>query len=60
LHGGAANVGGIRLAQTLAALEDLGEGELRQAGTAFVEKIESELTRLDQALAPLALKERHA
>ncbi|HXX83807.1 MAG TPA: Hpt domain-containing protein, partial [Casimicrobiaceae bacterium] len=58
LHSGAANVGGIRLAQTLAALEDLSEPELRHAGAAFVEKIAVELARLDQALEPFARKEK--
>jgi two-component system, sensor histidine kinase RpfC len=58
LHSGAANVGGVRLAETLSALEDLGPAELKQAGAAFVEKIESELARLDQALEPFARKER--
>ena len=58
LRSGAANIGGVRLAQTLTALEDLSAAELRQAGAAYVEKIESELTRLEAALEPFARKER--
>ncbi len=58
LRSGAANIGGVRLAQTLTALEDLSAAELRQAGLAYVEKIESELKRLETALEPFARKER--
>ncbi len=58
LRSGAANIGGVRLAQTLTALEDLSAAELRQAGAAYVEKIESELNRLEAALEPFARKER--
>jgi two-component system, sensor histidine kinase RpfC len=58
LRSGAANIGGVRLAQTLAALEDLSATELRQAGATFVEKIESELHRLEAALEAVTKKER--
>ena len=58
LRSGAANIGGVRLAQTLTALEDVSAAELRQAGAAYVEKIESELQRLETALEPFARKER--
>jgi len=58
LRSGAANIGGIRLCQTLTALEDLSHQELRQAGMAYVEKIESELSRLDLALEPFVRTQR--
>src|SRR6185312_8080635 len=58
LRSGAANIGGIRLSQTLTALEDLTEAELRQAGAAYVEKIEAELARLELALEPFARSQR--
>jgi len=58
LRSGAANIGGVRLVQTLTALEDVSAAELRQAGAAYVEKIESELKRLEAALEPFARKER--
>jgi two-component system, sensor histidine kinase RpfC len=58
LRSGAANIGGVRLCQTLTALEDLTHPELRQAGMAYVEKIESELARLDLALEPFARAQR--
>jgi CheY-like chemotaxis protein/signal transduction histidine kinase len=58
LASGAANVGGVRLTQTLTALEDLTDAELRAAGHAYVEKIESELARLDLALDPFLRAQR--
>jgi two-component system sensor histidine kinase RpfC len=50
LRSGAANLGGARLCQMLTALEDVTAKDLRQAGSAYYEKIESELTRLETAL----------
>ena len=50
LRSGAANLGGARLCQMLTALEEVTAKDLRQAGSAYYEKIESELTRLETAL----------
>jgi HPt (histidine-containing phosphotransfer) domain-containing protein len=50
LRSGAANIGGARLCQMLTALEDISAKDLRQAGSAYFEKIESELERLEDAL----------
>jgi hypothetical protein len=47
LRSGAVNVGGVKLCQTLTSLRDVSSKEL---STAQVEKIESELSRLDLAL----------
>ena len=58
LGSGAANIGGVRLTQTLTALADLTDAELRQAGTAYVEKIEAELARLYLALEPFTRAQR--
>jgi HPt (histidine-containing phosphotransfer) domain-containing protein len=58
LASGAANIGGVRLTQTLTALEDLTDAELRQAGAVYVEKIEAELARLNLALEPFLRAQR--
>ena len=58
LASGAANIGGVRLTQTLTALEDLTDAELRQAGPVYVEKIEAELARLNLALEPFLRAQR--
>jgi len=58
LRSGAANIGGVRLTQTLTALEDLTEAELSQAGAVYVEKIEAELSRLELALEPFVRAQR--
>jgi two-component system, sensor histidine kinase RpfC len=58
LRSGAAHIGGVRLCQTLTALEDVSANDLRQAGHAYAEKIESELARLQSALDPYARAQR--
>ncbi|HZT50652.1 MAG TPA: ATP-binding protein [Stellaceae bacterium] len=50
LRSGAANLGGARLCQMLSALEDVTAKDLRQAGLAYFEKIQSELIRFEAAL----------
>ena len=52
-------IGGVRLCQTLTALEDVSASDLRQAGLAYAEKIEAELTRLHGALEPYMRAQRH-
>ncbi len=59
LRSGAANIGGVRLSQTLTALEDVTAKDLRQAGPAYFEKIESEFERLCTAIEPLRRSHRH-
>jgi len=59
LRSGAANIGGVRLCQTLTALEEVTAKDLEQAGLAYVEKVESEIDRLDIALEQFALSHRH-
>jgi len=53
LRSGAANVGGVKLCQTLTALRDVSTKDLRANGAGYVEKIESEMTRLDAILGQL-------
>jgi len=53
LRSGAVNVGGVKLCQTLSGVRDLSPKELSADGVAEVEKIESELARLDTALDEL-------
>ncbi|HUB96417.1 MAG TPA: response regulator [Stellaceae bacterium] len=59
LRSGAAHIGGVRLCQTLTALEDVSAHDLRLAGVAYTEKIASELARLERALEPYARAQRH-
>jgi two-component system sensor histidine kinase RpfC len=59
LRSGAANLGGARLCQMLTALEDVTVKDLRQAGPAYYEKIESELARLETALEQSNRAHRH-
>ena len=47
----AANVGGVRLCETLRALREASAAELRRDGAALVERVAGELGRLDGALA---------
>ncbi len=58
LRSGAVNVGGVKLCQTLTALRDISTRELSTNGANHVEKIESELSRLDSALAELVTAQR--
>ncbi|HUZ73482.1 MAG TPA: ATP-binding protein [Stellaceae bacterium] len=60
LRSGAANLGGTRLCQTLTAIEDVTAKDLRQAGFAYFEKIETEVGRLELALDQLSRSHRHA
>jgi len=50
LRSGAVNVGGVKLCQTLISMRDLSTKDLGANGAVQVEKIESELVRLDTAL----------
>ena len=50
LRSGAANVGGVKLCQTLTGLRDVSTKDLRANGASYVEKIEGELSRLDTTL----------
>ena len=58
LRSGAVNVGGVKLCQTLTGLRDISSKELTTTGTGQVEKIESELARLDAALDELTKTQR--
>jgi two-component system, sensor histidine kinase RpfC len=58
LRSGAANVGGVKLCQTLTGLRDLSTKDLRTNGGVYVEKIESELIRLDAILGQLLETQR--
>lgn len=53
LRSGAVNVGGVKLCQALTSLRDISSRELSTNGPAQVEKLESELSRLDAALDQL-------
>ena len=53
LRSGAANVGGVKLCQTLTSLRDVSVKDLRANGVGYVEKIENELSRLDAMLGQL-------
>jgi len=58
LRSGAANVGGVKLCQTLTSLRDVSTKDLRANGGSYVEKIEGELTRLDAILGQLLETQR--
>jgi len=58
LRSGAANVGGVKLCQTLTSLRDVSTKDLRANGASYVEKIESEMTRLDTVLGQLIESQR--
>lgn len=58
LRSGSANIGAMRLSQTLGALRDVTVKDLRQPGAGLVEKIEAELTRLDLSLNELMREQR--
>jgi hypothetical protein len=53
LRSGAANVGGVKLCQTLTGLRDVSVKDLRANGASYVEKIDGELSRLDMTLGQL-------
>jgi two-component system, sensor histidine kinase RpfC len=50
LRSGAVNVGGVKLCQALTGLRDISARELSVNGASHVEKLKTELTRLDAAL----------
>ncbi len=58
MRSGAANVGGVKLCQTLTSLRDVSTKDLRAGGGAYVEKIEGELSRLDTNLGLLLETQR--
>jgi two-component system sensor histidine kinase RpfC len=58
LRSGAANVGGVKLCQTLTGLRDVSTKDLRTNGASYVEKIESEMIRLDAILGQLIESQR--
>jgi len=58
LRSGAANVGGVKLCQTLTGLRDVSTKDLRTNGAGYVEKIEGEMTRLDAILGQLIESQR--
>jgi two-component system sensor histidine kinase RpfC len=58
LRSGAANVGGVRLCQNLTALRDVTAKDLRQMGPGYLETIETELARLENALEQAMLQAR--
>lgn len=53
IRSGAANVGAIKLCQTLAALRDASVKDLRQSGASYHDKIRGDLVRLEAALDQL-------
>ncbi len=58
LRSGAANVGGVKLCQTLTGLRDVSTKDLRTNGAGYVDKIEGEMTRLDTILGQLIETQR--
>jgi two-component system sensor histidine kinase RpfC len=58
LRSGAANVGGVKLCQTLTGLRDVSTKDLRANGASYVEKIDAEMTRLDAILGELIAAQR--
>jgi two-component system sensor histidine kinase RpfC len=58
LRSGAANVGGVKLCQTLTGLRDVSTKDLRTNAATYVEKIEGEMTRLDAILGQLIESQR--
>jgi two-component system sensor histidine kinase RpfC len=58
LRSGAANVGGVKLCQTLTSLRDVSTKDLRGNGAGYVEKIEGEMIRLDAILGDLLASQR--
>ena len=58
LRSGAANVGGVKLCQTLTGLRDVSTKDLRTSGASYVDKIEGEMTRLDAILGQLLESQR--
>lgn len=58
LRSGAANVGGVKLCQTLTGLRDVSTKDLRENGASYIEKIDGELTRLDAILGELLASQR--
>jgi two-component system sensor histidine kinase RpfC len=53
LRSGAANVGAVRLCETLTSMRDVTAKDLSQTGTAYFDKIVGEFTRLDTSLEQL-------
>ncbi|HLI22515.1 MAG TPA: response regulator, partial [Stellaceae bacterium] len=58
LRSGAANVGGVKLCQTLTNLRDVSTKDLRNSGASYVEKIDGEMKRLDAVLGELLAAQR--
>jgi two-component system sensor histidine kinase RpfC len=58
LRSGAANVGGVKLCQTLTSLRDVSTKDLRTNAAGYVEKIEGEMIRLDAILGDLIESQR--
>ncbi|HEY1506159.1 MAG TPA: ATP-binding protein [Stellaceae bacterium] len=58
LRSGAANVGGVKLCQTLTGLRDVSTKDLRSNGAGYVDKIEGEMTRLDAILGQIMESQR--
>ncbi len=58
LRSGAANVGGVKLCQTLTGLRDVSTKDLRSNAATYVDKIEGEMTRLDAILGQLIESQR--
>lgn len=53
IRSGAANVGAVKLCQTIAALRDVSVKDLRQSGTIYHDKIRGDLVRLEATLDQL-------
>lgn len=58
LRSGAANVGAARLCQTLSTLREVTGRDLRQHGTSYVDKLQSEFAKLETALGRMAKESR--
>jgi len=58
LRSGAANVGGVRLCETLTAMRDVTANDLSRTGPAYFDKIVNEFSRLDASLEQLTRAER--
>ncbi|MDE2229174.1 MAG: response regulator [Alphaproteobacteria bacterium] len=58
LRSGAANVGGVRLCETLTAMREVTVHDLSQTGPAYFDKIVNEFSRLDASLEQMTRGER--
>jgi len=58
LRSGAANVGGVRLCETLTAMREVTANDLSRTGSVYFDKIVNEFSRLDASLEQMTRAER--